>query len=791
LSVIDHNNIDLNFFLFFILLNTDLNDLSKIFPFLCRDDGTMPCREKRIVSVVQLKMSALAIIFFGFLNVNQTAQGQERRIIPFITEGINYDGIPDEEIWTKVGNFPLLMYSPDNGKIPGQKTDVRLFFDETYLYMGVSAHYSTAGMISRIGKTRDYTDWNSDWICIALDTYNDKQNMMLFAVNPNGIRMDGTTKNNMINGMYDVNFNFNTFWDAKVKIAGNVWHTEIRIPLSSLRFQGKTDKVTMGIIILRSIANAEDPDYGQATFPEIPQTKGVYQFWRASMGEEVEFTGLKSKKPVYFTPYVLGGFNRIYDADISAPENEYKYEAGADFKLGLTNNLTLDITANTDFAQVEADQEQFNLTRFSLFFPEKRLFFQEKSDVFDFPFYSDNNLFYSRNIGLYNGNPVRIYGGLRLSGRMGNWDIGALDMQTAGFEKLPGQNFGVIRTKKRILNQNSFIGGIITSKIGTDGTYNLAYGVDTKLNIFGDDYLTLKWAQTYQDDAENKPLSVKPANIYLRWGRNRNEGFIYAFLVDWSGEDFNPGIGLEIRDNFFYKSAMLQYGWLPGIRSHLNSHNIFIKSSVYNSSLDNSLESVATQAGWNFVTKKTTEGKIYLNWEIENLKNTFLISNPGVFVPRGRYNSFFINGSLYAASPDRTLSLTLTPEAGTYYDGYKLSASLLPGLNIGSGAMISGNYRIDRIVFNKRDIKYTNNIFGLKGLFMFTTKLSLTTYVQYNTFSHRIITNARLHYNPREGNDLYIVYNEGISSHYTTNLHIDQENEIRTILLKYTCTFAF
>ncbi len=765
--------------------------MNKSLPPPFRDIGTVKSGGKIIQSVVLHKIPVLIIIVFISLNIRDAVNAQTRRVIPFIPQELNFDGIPDEGIWAEAESFPLIMHSPDNGRTPEQKTDIRLFFDKKYLYMGVSAHYSNRDNISWIGRIRDYADWNSDWIGIAIDTYNDKQNMMLFTVNPNGIRTDGTTKNNMINGMYDVNFNFNTFWDAETKIAGNVWHTEIRIPLSSLRFQGNADKVTMGIIILRSVANADDPDYGQATFPEIPQTKGVYQFWRASMGEEVEFIGMISKKPAYFTPYVLGGINRFYNDGNAAPENEYKYEGGADFKLGLTNNLTLDISANTDFAQVEADQEQFNLTRFSLFFPEKRLFFQEKSDVFDFPFFSDNNLFYSRNIGLYNGNPVRIYGGLRLSGRIGDWDLGAMNMQTAEYEEFPGQNFGVLRTKKRILNQNSFIGAIFTSKLGTDGTYNLAYGVDTKLNIFGEDYLTIKWAQTYQDDAENKPLSVKPANFYLRWGRNRNAGFIYAFLLDWSGRDFNPGIGLEIRDNFFYKSALLQYGWLPGKGSPLNSHNIFIKSSMYNSSLDGSLESFATQTGWNFISKKTTEGSVYLNWEIENLRDTFFISYPGVFVPGGRYGSFFFNGNLYTTSRDRTLSLTVTPEAGSYYDGYKYSASLHAGLNMGSSVMITGNYRIDRVIFNKRALKYTNNIFGIKSSFMFTTKLALTSYIQYNTFSHRIIANARLHYNPREGNDYYIVYNEGINSSGSINFLIDREKEIRTILFKYACTFAF
>jgi hypothetical protein len=196
-------------------------------------------------------------------------------------------------------------------------------------------------------------------------------------------------------------------------------------------------------------------------------------------------------------------------------------------------------------------------------------------------------------------------------------------------------------------------------------------------------------------------------------------------------------------------------------------------------------------AGWNFVTKKTTEGLIYLTWELEDLKDTYFIVDPDVFVPQGRYNFFSVFGNLYTTTPDRFLSVTLTSEAGTYYDGYKYSASLQPGLNIGSSVTINGNYRIDKVTFNERSQKYTNNIFGLRSTFMFTTKLAFTTYIQYNTFSHRIITNARIRYNPREGSDFYIVYNEGIDSSIRANFLTDRENENRTFLLKYTYTFAF
>lgn len=735
----------------------------------------------------------IIIIFFGLLllSLNRQSFTQESRTKPFISVGINFDGIPDEEIWNSVESFPLVMHYPNNGKIPEQKTDVRLFFDNTYLYLGASMYYTDPGMITRIGKTRDYASWESDWIGISLDTYNDKENMIVFAVNPNGIRTDATTMNDLINGMKDINFNFNTFWDAISKVNGNLWQAEIRIPLSSLRFQGNSDKVTMGIIILRGIANSDNPDYGQATWPLVPQTKGTFLYWKASMGAEVDFPGLKSKKPAYLTPYLMGGINRFYDSDALKAETEYKYEAGVDFKYGLTNNLTMDITANTDFAQVETDQEQFNLTRFSLFFPEKRLFFQEKSDVFDFSFNSYDNLFYSRNIGLYNGNPVRIYGGLRLTGRIGEWDLGFLDMQTAKFEDLSSQNFGILRTKRKILNQKSYLGGIITSKLGAEGTFNIAYGIDSRMNLFGDDYLTLKWAQTFRDNADNNILSVNPSHAYFKWEKKRIKGFNYEFLLDWSGENYVPGIGLETRDNFFLKGAILRYGWLPGNESPLNSHYIFTESNFYNSSVDGSLESAMSVAGWSFVTKKTTEGQLYLSWELEDLKETYFIVDPDVFIPQGRYNFFSLYGYLYTALSDRSLSLSLTTEAGTYYDGNKISFSLQPGLNIGSGLMIDGNYRIDRVYFSDRSQKYTNNIFGLRSTFMFTTKLTLTTYVQYNTFSNRIIANARVRYNTREGSDFYIVYNEGINSSVKPNFLTDHENENRTFLLKYTYTFAF
>ena len=171
------------------------------------------------------------------------------------------------------------------------------------------------------------------------------------------------------------------------------------------------------------------------------------------------------------------------DWSINEEETEYvrqddpEYNAGLDIKYNINSNLTLDLTANTDFAQVEADDQQVNLTRYSLFFPEKRMFFQERSSLFDFSLGGHaDNLFYSRNIGIAGREPIRIYGGARMTGRLGKWDMGFLDMQTAEHEETPGENFGVLRMRRQVINQNSYVGGIMTSRLGMNGDQNLAYG---------------------------------------------------------------------------------------------------------------------------------------------------------------------------------------------------------------------------------------------------------------------------------------------------------------------------
>jgi hypothetical protein len=278
-----------------------------------------------------------------------------------------------------------------------------------------------------------------------------------------------------------------------------------------------------------------------------------------------------------------------------------KLNAGLDVKYGLTNNLTLDMTVNTDFAQVEADDEQINLTRFSLFFPEKRIFFQERSSVFAFDFEPGSSLFYSRRIGLHEGKQVPIYGGARITGMAGKWDIGFLDMQTqainpqdSSITELTSENFGILRLRRQVINESSYVGGILTSRIGTDGSYNLTYGIDGIFKVSDNDYLNVKWAQVLDNSFQNKIFSLDPTRLYFNWSRFNQKGLNYNLTWSRSGKDFDPKIGFQMRSNYTHYFGGIGYGWIPGEASALQSHQVGFSAMAYTDNQDNSAQSFET-----------------------------------------------------------------------------------------------------------------------------------------------------------------------------------------------------
>jgi len=342
---------------------------------------------------------------------------QELWIVQRTAAPILLDGYVDELLWQSIRPFPLTMYTPVyKGELTEQSV-IRMCYDDEYIYVSGIFFDSDPDGIMGTSLLRDGNP-GGDFFNVLFDTYNDNENFNTFSTMPSGNRLDAEITNDA-EGDRIFNQSWNTFWDVRTSQDEHGWYAEMRIPFSSLRFEDDNGKVIFGLIVHRLIGRKNE----RQTFPAIPPNWDTGA-WKPSQAGKIQFVGINRKNSVYLTPYVLGGVN--HTNEYNSVENRtssttiYSKETGLDVKMGLSSNATLDITINTDFAQVEADNVQLNLSRFSLFFPEKRQFFQERSGVFDFTTstVSKNRLFHSRKIGLDDdGNLLSVYGGSRFVGR--------------------------------------------------------------------------------------------------------------------------------------------------------------------------------------------------------------------------------------------------------------------------------------------------------------------------------------------------------------------------------------
>jgi hypothetical protein len=712
-----------------------------------------------------------------------------RVIIQRLDGPIQLDGLSDEPAWENIQPFDHTKHMPNFGEKSEDRTVALVAFDDDHLYLAGRLYDRDPSKIQGLTKQRDTGNPSNDFFGILIDCFCDKENALGFFTTPAGLRWDANIANDAeMQGLRaPVNLSWNTFWDVAVARNGEGWFVEMRIPLSSLRFQDRDGRVVMGIITWRWIAHKNEVH----TFPAIRPDSGFRPSWKPSRAQEVVLEGIESRKPLYIAPYALGGHSRSYvlnEQDTSYDRKDDPVtELGLDVKFGLSSNLTMDLTVNTDFAQVEDDYVQVNLTRFSLFYPERRIFFLERSSNFEFSFGEQNRLFYSRRIGLYDGDPVRIYGGARLVGRVGGWDIGFLNMQTAAIEDLPSENFGVFRVRRRVFNPYSYVGGMVTSRIGMDGRYNVAYGFDGIFRLFGNDYLTLNWAQTFEDEKTNKAFSLDPTRIRVNWERRKTEGLGYVFEVSYAGKDYHPAMGYERRDDFTMFTSLVQYGWLLGSDSVLNDHQIWFTGSVYQRNSDRSVESAQFGPGWSLYAKSGIYGMIWPQVNRESLTSTFELADDA-WVPAGEY-TFYGLVAAFDTPGGRKRFVNTSFYVGSFFDGWRVSASFRPSWSLSSTWRLNGRYQYSHIQFPDRDQKFINHLVWLRITATFTTKISASALVQYSSAGDIVIANIRVRYNPREGNDFYIVYNHGINTDRLREVPNLPLTDNRAIMLKYTYTF--
>ncbi len=750
------------------------------------------------MNCIQIKLPLRAFLaFFLLIPCFDFILGTEQLDVKLLVGTIDFDGYVNEPAWENIAPLPLVQHAPVFGKEPSEKSEIRVTYNNEFIYISAKLFDSEPGEIMSTSKKRDEVSAGNDWFTVIFDSFNDKENGLAFATTPAGLRTDYTIFKDGIVQMPEMpfNLNWNTFWDVKTSRDSLGWYVEMRIPLSSMRFKEDGGTVVMGMTCFRQIAHKNETDI----FPPIPPNWGLFSIYRPSQSREVVFKGIRSRKPFYIAPFVAGGFqqqNNLNDAETAYEYSEKPtLNAGLDIKYGLTNNLTLDVTVNTDFAQVESDDQQINLTRFSLFFPEKRSFFQERSSIFSFDFDEGNSLFYSRRIGLSEGEVVPIYGGARITGMAGKWDIGLLDMQTRKFvsgedpdHDLPSENFGILRMRRNIFNPNSYVGGIAVSRIGNDGHYNIGYGLDATIKLFGDDYLVMKAAQVMDDSAENKPFSINPTQLFVNWKRFKNKGFGYSFTFSRSGRDYNPEAGFTMRNDYSFYSAKLDYGWIRGEKSAINHDGVEISGTNYFSFETGENESQMFNLGYFAIFKSSMFSYTGLVKQYENVTDTFSFSDDAFILP-GKYD--FYEFEFHGQTPEtRAFYVGMDMFAGQFYDGNRFSITLSPKWNISSTLQLGTEYSYDRLSFPERDQRFEGHIARIRTMLMFSSRLSMSAFVQYNSADANMMANIRIRYNPREGNDFYIVYNEGRNTDLNREPVEMRSLSDRTILVKYTYTFS-
>ena len=683
------------------------------------------------------------------------------------------DGLLHDDVWS--GVEPLTGFTqrePSEGRPVSQRTEVRIVYDDAALYIGAWLFdEDPAGIV--VGQTlRDASLNDSDAFVVVLDTYLDRQNGFVFGTTPAGIEYDGQVIGEGVGGgpgggrqqrgsAGGFNLNWDGSWEVATTRDDRGWYAEMRIPFSTLRY-GAGGAQDWGLNFERKIRRNSE----QSMWAPLPRQFGVY---RISLGGTLALEA-PSRRTVTVSPYVLA--DGLKDYRFVSPEVDYGRQVGGDVKLGINQSLTLDLTVNTDFAQAEVDDQQVNLTRFSLFFPEKRAFFLENAGTFAVGAARSAELFFSRRIGLSGGQEVPIQGGARLTGKVGDFQIGLLNIQTGEAYDIDDEtglrrqiaaanNTGVLRAAREFGNRTQ-LGAIFVSRLNTTDTddHNLTYGIDGRLGI--GDALTLDgWASI---TATPVPTGSEPPGSGFNDGEYGFAGGLRYVTRDWQissgyrqvGDAFNPEVGFVNRRayrhmNFrFLRHLRLEnVSWFREFRPHI-SGNMFWTLGGFN-------ESYLVHFDSHFAFENGAFFQLPgFNLTGEGLEGAFAIRDD-IIIPAGTYNNVDWE---FRANTNRGAPLSLSGGwgLGGFYSGTRFgpNAALSYRYSDKLTASVRANYfdvRLDQGSFTTAVVRFNAS-------YSFTPRLYVQTNVQYNDDTKDLGTNVRVGWLDTAGTGLFLVWND-------------------------------
>jgi len=685
-------------------------------------------------------------LFFAYLILfisKLLAQHSEhKKITAFKTqEKIKFDGKLDEPLWQTVPHISNFTQRDLNfGKPITEHTEVAVIYNNNTIYFGIWCYQKNPKKIVAKNMEWDFDYQTDDNFQILIGPYNDNRNAYLFIVNPNGARADIQIYNGE-----DGNEDWNGVWDVKTSITSKGWFAEIYIPFSTLQF--KNDSIlNWAINFERDIASENE----QALWQGWSRDYSIYAVVNAGT-----LSGIKNidyAQKFELKPFLLSGLQYTKNK-----ENKFRVKYGADLNINLSPTLKLNLTSFTDFAQVEVDRIPVNLSRFSIYYPEKRQFFLEGYNFFEFYLGDRNQGFYTREIGLENGKQLPIIAGARLFGKTGRKNIGFLNIQEAAMDTIPSTNNTVFRYKQDIGKQ-SYIGGIFTNKInklssnqviGLDAAFQTSDFLNNKNLVVSGTISTSTDHFTFQKNA----LSYR---LFIDYPNDLIDNFI---AIGSMQKNFKPKLGYIRRSD--YDSYSWYFRITPRVLTKYGIKQLRLKPwgfTLYNTHSTGKMESFSNETrplGAVFNSGESFEVNLIQNFD--RLDHVFKLTND-IDIPTGEYWMF--NYELqFATYNARRIWISLLFNIGGFYSGKIKTFKSKLGINVSKHLNLTESYSLNLIHLPQGKVA-TQEITSYLN-YTFTPNLNLSLFAQFNSLDEIMFYNFRLHWIPKVGSDLYFVYNIG------------------------------
>jgi hypothetical protein len=661
------------------------------------------------------------------------------------------DGSLDEAAWQHAEPiFDFIQAQPDPGYPATEQTVVRILYDATHLYIGAIAYDSHPHKLVIPTLEHNFggrSSGDGDVFAVSLDTFLNRQDSFTFYVNPAGAVKAGQT----FNDSRETNYDWNGVLEVKTTMHENGWTVEMAIPFTTLRFDAASHEQVWGINFLRRVRRINEDSF----WAPLDRRHQVHRMSQAGFLKGL--TGLRPGRNLGIKPYLIAGHE---GGQASSPEsNRASADAGVDVKYSITSRLTLDLTYRTEFSHAEADREQINLTRFPLFFPEQREFFLENSGLFAFGDITERNyrlgsslrdfsLFHSRRIGLRDdGRPVPIHAGGRVTGRAGNFEVGALSMHTRQ-QELSADRFSVLRVR-RSLAENSDIGFMFIERRTFDeespAISAYSYGVDANVRFLN--YGMIKSYLAVSDDRGEDAAS----RLSLAW---RDAFWNASASVKYVGDAFRPPAGYVRRTGV--RDYYATFGAHPRPRRlqiqeanpYVEFHFITDRRSV--------LETRNATAGLDFDFQDGSRLNFSYSSRFERVSEPFLVAAQAeVEVGDYAFNEFAAG---YQFNSGRAVSGNFGFEGGDFFSGSRRSLHATGVLRWGHRMRVDLSTNHNAIALY--DESFGANVYAARVRYGYSTTLFGGVYLQYNTALDRLVTTARLNWIHAPLSDLFVIYTE-------------------------------